>query len=325
MCNFIHCMSRLLQPNKSVLILLNKMSTKKYKYTKDNVYLTDEQRDFYEENGYIVFRNLVDFDLLDECKNRFLEYCDGKVNTVHMTIMRDMSLKHTDAKGEFLINKIQDFNYDDALFKYVAFKPMVDIVQSIIGSNITSAHTMLINKPPNSKEDTSRHPLHQDLHYFPFRPAELIVASWTAMEKVDEKNGCLFLVPGSHKGTLLKHEYPPNVTNVAYHGVLGLEHLPTVNLPMEKGDTVFFHPLVLHGSGPNLTKGFRKAISAHYANTNCYFVNVTGTLQDNVEKEILKMAKSKGYPNVTFDMIWKVKSRIVRGEPGKFQNFDSQL
>lgn len=41
--------------------------------------------------------------------------------------------------------------------------------------------------------------------YFPFRPAENIVASWTAMQHVDEENGCLYVLPGSHKGVMLKH------------------------------------------------------------------------------------------------------------------------
>ena len=55
---------------------------------------------------------------------------------------------------------------------------------------------------------TSRHPMHQDLHYFPFRPAERIVCAWTAMEKVNRQNGCLVAVPGTHKGELLEHVYP---------------------------------------------------------------------------------------------------------------------
>lgn len=45
-----------------------------------------------------------------------------------------------------------------------------------------------------------------------------------------------------------------NVKNKLYHGVFGFKNVPKINLPMEKGDTVFFHPILLHGSGPNLTK-----------------------------------------------------------------------
>jgi len=41
---------------------------------------------------------------------------------------------------------------------------------------------------------------------------------------------------------------------------------------MEPGDTVFFHPLLLHGSGRNRTEGFRRAISAHYASAACRFL-----------------------------------------------------
>lgn len=69
-------------------------------------------------------------------------------------------------------------------------------------------HTMLINKPPDAGTLTSRHPMHQDLHYFPFRPADNIICSWTAMEHVDDRNGCLLVEPGSHRRTLMPHGYP---------------------------------------------------------------------------------------------------------------------
>ena len=44
-----------------------------------------------------------------------------------------------------------------------------------------------------------------------------------------------------------------------YHGVRDYNpDMPRVHLEMEAGDTVFFHPLLIHGSGANRTKGFRK-------------------------------------------------------------------
>lgn len=55
---------------------------------------------------------------------------------------------------------------------------------------------------------TSRHPMHQDLHYFPFRPADRIVCAWTAMERVNRQNGCLVVLPGTHTSTLQEHDYP---------------------------------------------------------------------------------------------------------------------
>ena len=53
-------------------------------------------------------------------------------------------------------------------------------------------HTMLINKPPDPGTKSSRHPMHQDLHYFPFRPADRIVCSWTAMQPVSKNSNQLY-------------------------------------------------------------------------------------------------------------------------------------
>jgi len=212
--------------------------------------------------------------------------------------MRDISLKDkVDIPAERRVNKIQDIAYDEVLSRYVGSPAVLDVVENFTGPNVTAVHTMLINKPPDSGSLTSRHPWHQDLHYFPFRPADRVVAAWTAMEKIDDRNGCLVAFPGTHKaGTLHRHEYPEweGGVNKSYHGVQGVDDWRKVELHMEKGDTVFFHPLLIHGSGerfhansneshlipgPNRTDRFRKAISAHYASADCYFINVKGTSQ----------------------------------------------
>lgn len=44
---------------------------KPFKYTVGNSVLTNEQRKFYEENGYIIFRHLVSDELIEECRYVF--------------------------------------------------------------------------------------------------------------------------------------------------------------------------------------------------------------------------------------------------------------
>ena len=44
--------------------------------------------------------------------------------------------------------------------------------------------------------------LPQDLWYFPFRPAHQIVASWTAMQKIDRENGQRAHTHDSHEAVL---------------------------------------------------------------------------------------------------------------------------
>jgi len=44
-----------------------------------------------------------------------------------------------------------------------------------------------------------------------------------------------------------------------YYGIMDYDPSQyRVHLEMEAGDTVFFHPLLIHGSGMNRTSGFRK-------------------------------------------------------------------
>lgn len=76
------------------------------------------------------------------------------------------------------------------------------------------------------------------------------------MEPVTRENGCLVVLPGSHRGVLHPHEYPSweGGVNKAYHGIVGFDGHNRVHLEMNKGDTVFFHPILIHGSGANRTQ-----------------------------------------------------------------------
>lgn len=67
-----------------------------------------------------------------------------------------------------------------------------------------------------------------------------------------------------------------------------------VHLEMETGDTIFFHPLLIHGSGTNRTKGYRKAISCHYAASECEYVDIKGTIQEKLAEEILDLVRKRG-------------------------------
>ena len=237
-----------------------------------------------------------------------------------IVIMRDVALAKQDyMPSDRMVSKIQDFQEDEELFRYCLLPEILKYVECVTGPNIMALHGMLINKPPDVGKKTSRHPLHQDLHYFPFRPSNLIVCAWTAMEHIDRNNGCLVVLPGTHKGTLKPHDYPKweGGVNKMYHGIQDYDpNSPRVHLVMEKGDTVFFHPLLIHGSGRNKTQGFRKAISCHFGSSDCQCIDVSGTSQENIAREVVEMAEKKyGFQGVMdFKDTWIFRSRLVKGE-----------
>lgn len=305
---------------------------KQYRYTfNENGVLTQEQRDFYEENGYLIIRKLVTEEKIDEYRKRFIDLCELPAERpVTMTVMRDIDLvrKGGKADSEMAVTKVQDFHDDQQLFAYCEDPAVLRYVEAWTGPRIVASHTMLINKPTDLGKGTSRHPLHQDMLYFPFRPMEKVVAAWTAMEKVHRENGCLIAVPGSHKTELLEHGYPDweGGVNPAYVGIMGVTpDIKYVHLPMEKGDTIFFHPLLWHGSGRNLTPNYRKAISCHFVSGDCRFINVRGTLQEELEAELRELLKIKlkrmgqtldAESELQFQMkdVWEMKSRVVQGD-----------
>jgi len=287
-----------------------------------NDVLSQEQVDFYNKNGYLVIRNLVPQELLNEYLERFHQICDGEVRVPGITVMKDVThVKSNRPSGERTVNKLQNFENDEVLFSYCELPQILKYVACFTGPDIKSMHTMLINKPPDPGTMTSRHPLHQDLHYFPFRPANRMVCSWTAMEKVHQRNGCLVVQPGTHYNPLLPHFYPKweGGVNSMYHGIKDYDaSIPLLHLKMNPGDTVFFHPLLIHGSGANQTTGFRKAISGHYASSHCYYIDIKGTSQEYIETEVLGIARKKLGDDIDFSYtdIWRLKSRLVQGKEG---------
>lgn len=276
----------------------------------DTYILSPEQKKFYEDNGYLVIKELINFTDLYNYKQRFLQICKGIVPVGNVRVVKEPSLVKENAKPEDYINKIQELLYDDVFSTYAEHPRILSILTQIIGEDITAVNSMFINKPPGS----SRHPPHQDLFYFPFRPADKIIGVWTAIDHVNLENGCLYAIPGSHKKKELYAHGGKKDTLKLYHGVdETLAPSDTwVHLEMAPGDTVFLHPYLLHGSGPNVSKNYRKAITFHFANSFCHYIDIAGTVQEEMAKGFEYYNEKKGM-KLSYVDAWRYKCKQVKG------------
>ncbi len=227
--------------------------------------------DEYREQGFIVKRGLVPPDLIAEINAHFDAIAVGEQERVpNLQVVRNVEVAkgfHTPETPGLGISKMNFFHNDPVFSQYTHYPALLDEVQALIGDDLIAMNSMVLNKPPNVD---GRHPLHQDLLYFPFRPPHHIVGVWTALQQITRENGCLVMIPGSHQGELLEHDYPDwEHLNHLFVGVKGVDASERVHLEMEPGDTAFFHPLIIHGSGFNKTQGMRRAIAVHYANAGC--------------------------------------------------------
>jgi len=234
--------------------------------------LTQEQVDAYWRDGFVCVRGLFEGHDVEPWLQRTRDLASGiAAPPPAMQLVRDVMVAKgafTPPTAEHAICKINFFENDPVLMSYARHPALLDCVESLLGPALLFVNSMVITKPPGVD---GRHPLHQDLLYFGFRPGDAVVGTWTALEPVTRENGCLAVLPGSHRGELLDHGVPDwDYVNFGFLGVKGVGAAPErVHVEMQPGDTLLFHSLLLHGSGTNRTDGFRRAISAHYARAGC--------------------------------------------------------
>jgi len=116
---------------------------------------------------------------------------------------------------------------------------------------------------------------------------------------MDKENGCLVLYPGSHKGEFLDHGIPDwgadGGVNKAYWGIKKMPgpEAKKIHFYAEEGDVVFFHPLLIHGSGENHSKMTRKSVCCHFASAHCKYIDIKGTIHEELADEIMGYARKK--------------------------------
>lgn len=233
--------------------------------------LTRDQIADYAEQGFVLLKGAVPEDRLALYDARFHEFVLGEAPlTDEMKIMQDVMVVKGAVKPEtpvYGVNKLLCLENDPTLFAYASEPNIVQAVQSLIGDEIYSLSSNVFNKPPGVD---GRHPMHQDLRYFKLRPADKIVGVWTAMLPASRAHGCLAVIPGSHKGGELEHGNPDwDYVNHGFYGIQSIDLDARQHVEMQPGDTLLFHPLLVHGSGRNRSGEFRRAISVHYASGEC--------------------------------------------------------
>ncbi len=245
--------------------------------------LKENQIQHYFEQGYVVLRGLIDAERLAAYNQRFIDLVEGALPLPPgLKIMQDVMVVKgavEPASAQHAVNKVLCLEEDDVLFEFARNEALVDAVTSLIGPEVYSLSSNVFNKPPGVD---AKHPMHQDLRYFKLEPADKIVGVWTAILPATRESGCLSVLPGSHKLGPLDHDMPDwEYVNFGFYGIEtgnaggneggneGVDLEQRVHVELEPGDTLLFHPLLIHGSGTNESDNFRRAISVHYAAGDC--------------------------------------------------------
>lgn len=209
----------------------------------------------YGREGFLSFDTLLSKTELETLGQRMDEISAGGVPSFPA---RNIEFE----PGTAVARKINRCAEDDHVFMAHAMHPRIlDIVESLIGPDIKLYGSQCFMKPPGGIEK----PYHQDSAYFTIEPRELVTC-WTALDDATIDNGCLWVVPGSHRIGLLDHDQPWHVGDRVDMQVRDeqVDYTREVANELTAGSCSFHHSMLLHRSGPNRTNSSRRGLAVHY-------------------------------------------------------------
>ena len=219
--------------------------------------LSAEDINSYGINGYLVLPNLISEDklipILDECM-----------------VVWHREKDEYDSKATWLKNSLlPDIHHRSSLVRRYYFDgPLVDIAQQLIGPNIKGATSQLTFKMRGNIKPFG---WHQDNGYGQLEPANAI-STLTALDDADEENGCLWLIPGSHKGGQIDVSDRLSVQAKLAEKDLSIDidnDETAIPVPLNAGDAVVLHCHLLHRSEGNMSANRdRRILFLRYADAD---------------------------------------------------------
>jgi chlorinating enzyme len=138
----------------------------------------------------------------------------------------------------------------DWAYRLASHEAVLDAVESLIGPNILIDGNLVFYKPPH---DASYASWHQDSVYSGWHLTPS-VSAWIALTASEPANGCMRVIPGSHKQGLLEHDNieDPNLLNRRGERLrMDVDESQAVDVVLKPGEMSLHHSNIVHGSNPN--------------------------------------------------------------------------
>lgn len=140
---------------------------------------------------------------------------------------------------------------------------ILDLVEQVIGPDIILWGCHVFCKPAGTGYET---PWHQDGHYWPIRPLATCTV-WVALEESVIENGCLRVIPGSHKGQHLHphlHEDREDLTLNQRMAEGSFNESDAVDLQLQPGQMSMHDVYMIHGAAANTSGKRRTGVALRY-------------------------------------------------------------
>lgn len=208
-------------------------------------------REQYERDGYLLVREVLDPETVAAA-------------SAHVDWL---TRRHPELRGEDLGHELMT---DDPFWiDLVGDSRLLDVAEVFVGPDLAVFASHYLSKPSRSGRPVL---WHQDAGYWPLEPME-VVTLWLAVDPSTTANGCVRVVPGSHR--LGVHAL---VDNGDVESVFGnrsdvvVDESTAVELELAPGDVEIHHPNLLHASGANRSDHRRCGLTIRYIPTSTRIV-----------------------------------------------------
>lgn len=231
--------------------------------------LSEQQVAQFREDGFLIVENLLDEAEIEALRQRAEWVAGGQSPRIPK---ESFQVEPRVAQGELQaetyadsLRRMSHLAFYDDVFRVHARNPRIlDVIESLLGPDIKLYQDQIFMKPPKVG---SRRSYHQDAPLgFHIDPPDL-VACWAALDDATEENGCMRMLPGTHKFGVIDQSDWEAYERKSLEGVLPGER-PVV---LRAGSCSFHHGLILHCSTPNLSGKRRRGYAMHYVSARCRF------------------------------------------------------
>lgn len=230
--------------------------------------VSDQQWRDYAEQGFLHLGELLSVDELEALRTRADDLALGRVTNSRVEMQLDTGGRYEDlpeATGDFgagtlLYRKVQGLETDDLYAAVLRRQVFVDIAARHYGPHapVSLFRAMVMNKPAGQGTVL---PWHQDGGDVWALDRDPLVTIWVALDPATVANGCVEVIPGSHRLGLLSAQ-GSSVSQEDATRHCPADQVHPVEVPA--GHAVLMHNWLIHRSGVNPTSQPRRAFTACY-------------------------------------------------------------
>ena len=237
--------------------------------------LSPEQMEQWENDGYLLLKDVVPAAAITGVRASFARVVDGIIQELKAdgsieddgadlpfeTRFAHVAGEHANRFGRSWRNQVAT----SEIFELHHAPRLVDAIGQLTGTDVIG-HPVFNARPKLPGQQLTVVPWHQDSGYFgTVSETSLIPTAWIPLVPVDETNGCLQVVAGSHRLGVVDHRTEAREGRFLEVMDELIENSRIVTCPMAVGDALVFHNLTLHRSLPHTTSGtIRWAIDIRY-------------------------------------------------------------